>query len=269
METWTEKGLKLFLICQLVSFVSTCMGILAALAVVADLIKIDEVSEGADPSALGAMLGIACILATSICLIALALLVLYIISIVYMAKGRNEFGPKHASNVTTGIVLIVVGVLGSMVPILESFGGVVIALGYVFLIMSLVKDEQKAFLWGYLGIVIFVSLIGFISAIMAWDGETKLTNGINGGGGAIGLVGLILLMYVYYTTWKRIQSGELRPVPPPAPPVDMTKYDADIYGGGYAGTTTGTEPMAGPGTVPPVPYDVQRTGPPKGPPGTI
>ena len=228
MELWTERGLKLFLITQAVAVLSAIVGLISVASVLVGLVALDDVG-GAGLGALGAGLGILCLIGMTSCLLALTLLVLYIISMVYMWKGKDEFGKEHSSKVGTGIVLIIVGVVVSFVPILGTFGGIVTAVGYIFLVMAIIQDRYKTLLWAYIGLVVVGTMVNLGGAVLGLFGPSLLVSGIQGVGGIFGIIALALLLFTYYQTWRGIKDGEIRPVPRSIPDIDVSAYDRDIY----------------------------------------
>ncbi|MCK5559728.1 MAG: hypothetical protein KAJ51_04010, partial [Thermoplasmata archaeon] len=267
-EPRTLKGLKLINIGWLLYIIALIILLIMLIAMIPFIMEAFNNPEDVDPSDFGVFIGII----TSICLSGLFFLIvaiLFLIGIIHLVSGREEFGLQHSNRVLLGFILIIIGFILPVFSYLTStYSGTIylrsglsiassflMALGFVFLVENLLDDRWKKILWAGGMIYIIFSIIA--SSILTWfflsvgsnldaPGEPFFTDvtalmAIASGLMAMNLLPIFIFFLCYRQAEHRIRTGELKlvqpPYPPPPPyyypPAPPVYYPPPAYGYGY------------------------------------
>jgi hypothetical protein len=242
-EPKTLKGLKYLnygWILYIIGLIILLIVLLAILPTLSDLMSDPENVEEEDLGPLFALIGGMCLAI----LILFIMMILFLVGLVHLLSGRDEFGPEHSSRAMMGFIFILMGFVISFFGGIGGFyigTGVSIAsnimygLGFVFLVEKLLDERQKNILWA--GGIIYI-IIGIIAAIInLWlvttldlnmdnpeEAGSEFSSAfssfmiISMGLMAMYLLPIILFLVSYRAAEERIRSGELQPIMPAYPP---------------------------------------------------
>lgn len=179
---YASYGLLLFLIMALLGFIA-----FMPLAGVADPTTLD-------PSALAVVVGLGCI----VLVIFLVAIIFFLLALYELYVGKMEFGPKHASRVSAGLILVILWIvllalsffvsmfaaLSAIEPgvdpseiemdaaefrnmtitasLLSIAYTIAISLATVLFVLELIGAQKKALLWGGFGLRIAASVIAIV-----------------------------------------------------------------------------------------------------------
>ena len=188
----TEKGIKIIIIVQVITLIVGVVTIISAIL-------------------LFARTGVGLFFIGLFCLLSIGILVLSIIGLVKIYRGRQEFGEEHAQKVKTGMILIIVGICVTL--FIGPIGGILSGLGFVFLIVKIAQKKYRTLLWAGFGMSILASVMNLVSLVMQFSSADSITvlGGVNIFMGASGLVGSILTLMAYHGTYKGIKEGIISP----------------------------------------------------------
>jgi hypothetical protein len=303
MELQTEKGLKYFnygFILYIISLALMLLLLIAFLGVLTEIFEDPERLEDPDEAEkiLGPLIGMAAGFCIGLLFMFIAL-ILFLVGLISIHGGRNEFGEKHANSVQRGVLLIlmsvVIGFFGGLAGPYASSGigivtSIMMALGLIYLIVEISDEQGKNMLWiaGILYIVISV-----ISAIVTlWLFTSYGLYDIGSGDpaaaeenignilamtmipmalGSLILIPILLFLLAYRRTYERVKRREIQPVMPAYP----QPYPAPYPPGYPPAYPPGQQPYYPPGQPPyyppgQQPYPPSGYGtPPAQPPGEV
>ncbi len=291
-EPRTVKGLKYINLAWILYIVALVILLIMLIVLIPVLMEAFNDPDDFDPSNFGILFGIiagACLSG----LFSLIVVILFLIGIIYMLTGREEFGPQHSSRVMLGFIFLLIGFIipvfggfgtafsysgyGSAIYITSGFSiasSILMALGLVFLIENLLDEKWKRILWT--GGLIFIIFSIIAAAINIWlftslisdisDPETFYLSGfstftlVSSGLTAMNLLPIFIFLLCYRQAEQRIRTGELKVVQPMYPPPPPPYYYPPPPPAYYPPPAYGYPPPAY-GYPPPAV-------PPSGPPGT-
>lgn len=179
------------------------LGIVVSILALITLAPLATLSDPTDlsPATLGFVLGMACLIS----IIGLVAFIFWLLLLYEMHVGKQEFGPKHASRVSAGIILIILGIVltivgvvvvvattfsaGTLVP--DGNGGsfdidaaqyrtstiigmvftiasaVAINLALVYFALEIIEGEKRNLLWAAFALAIVTPVISSIMTIAA------------------------------------------------------------------------------------------------------
>jgi hypothetical protein len=199
--------------------------------------------ENIDEDDLGPIVG----LLGGICagvLLLFIMVIFFLIGLINIISGRDEFGSNHSNRSMLGFVFITIGFF---IGIFSSMGGIYIsvgisatstimyALGFIFLIEKLLDERKQKILWtaGILFMIIGIAVaIINLWLITTLDIDIENTEEVGAeladayttylvlslGLSSINLFPAVIFYYCYRSAENRIRSGELQPVMPVYPP---------------------------------------------------
>ncbi len=207
-ELETLKGLKHINWGIILYIVATLLMLLTALVVVTAI----SVAGTSGPTPyLGALVGLVA-LACGGLLLYLITIVLWLLGIYEMNKGKDEFGSEHSANVGKAVILIVLFIVFAVISIVVStvlaiswmsptvtpsevidslrltvlIGGVIgiittamLGLAIVYLAISLCEEKYKKILWAAFAIDMIVTVVGTAIAIVVIYGDLSFITDIN------------------------------------------------------------------------------------------
>ena len=215
MTLQTEKGIKFIVITQLVSLILAVQIIIGALLLIIFGITLEgtdpgEMLFGSESMALG--FGILFFIGGFLCLLFLTLFVLQILGLVFIYKGRYEFGIKHAEKVKTGMILIIVGICISGIPVIGLVGSIVANLGWIYSIVTIARKKHRNYLWAGFCLLILSSIFTLAISLVEYLKEPSdlVKGGLQIGNGALAIASPICMFIAFYGTYKGIRGGEIQ-----------------------------------------------------------
>jgi len=242
-EPKTVNGLKFINYCwilYIIGLLILMLVLLAALPTLSEIIEDPDSVEDDDVAPLMGFVGGICLALVVLFIV----LILFLVGVVYLLSGKEEFGPEHSSRVMTGFILLVIAFV---ISIFGGIGGYYIAagvsavstimygIGFVFLVEQLLDEKQRKLLWT--GGILFIILGISATIINLWllttldidlqntqeagaeiSGEFSTYIIISMGLMAMNLFPIILFFISYRAAEARIRSGELKPLIPAYPP---------------------------------------------------
>jgi len=249
----TEKGVKhihwgiiiyvLAMILSLVSIILTYMFIEEILV---------ETTPGEIPENMGLILGIASV-ACGFLLLLLIAVVLWLLGLYEMHKGKNEFGPEHSTKVTRGVILVTIYIILFVSSMILSFVlaldisanmdfdvylerlrilalisapmnvimSIVLGLAVVNLVYELCDEKFRRILWFAFFFLVALALVGAIITLTTFYGEFPSEDIYELGrldaltGVAMGLevIPFVLFLLCYRHAHIRVKDGGIQPVP--------------------------------------------------------
>lgn len=266
-EPRTLKGLKLINIGWILYIIALIILLIMLIAMIPFLMEAVNNPEDFNPSDLGTLFVGICLSGLFYMIVA----ILFLIGIIFLLSGREEFGVQHSSRVLLGFILIIIGFilsvfsyitstyaitrgtiyLSSALSIASSFS---MALGFVFLVEKLLDERWQRILWA--GGMIYIIFGIIASSIFTWfflsvGSDLEYPGFIFTGVSTLitifsGLMAMYLLpIFIFFLCYRqaehRIRTGELKlvqpPYPPPLPyyypPTPPAYYPPPAYGYGY------------------------------------
>jgi len=224
-EMKTEKGIKLICIAMLAMLILSAVNIILIFAVIPGLMA--SVSIRSVDSFYRAT-GTLFVINSLLCLAILGLLVVKIFGIAMVYLGRAEFGSEHDRKASIGGILIIVGFVIGQISTTSGLGAILFALGMVFLIMTIAREEHRRLLWIGFGFTVALSLLSqflVLYQMFIFRYFISLTYLIIIQVGS--LIGSALTLLAYHGTYRGIKEGAIAPVTGPweqhAPPIQKGK----------------------------------------------
>ena len=217
-ELKTEKGLRFICIAMFISLVLSLIGTMVYLLIFPSLMSAALSGGFTSPStsSFSNVFGALIVFSSILCLAGLGLLVLEIIGIVFVYNGREEFGPEHDSKVSTGCILLIVGFVLNFIPFAGVFGTIIFALGMVYLIVEIAREEHRRMLWIGFGFSVVVSVISqslvmyqMISLRMVFSLTSLVLIEL------AETIGVIFTLLAFYGTYRAVNEGVIAPVTGP------------------------------------------------------
>ncbi len=208
-ELETLKGLKHINWGIVLYIVATLLLLLTALVAVATAISLAGTS---DPTPyLGALVGLAALACGGLFLY-LITIVLWLLGIYEMNKGKDEFGSEHSANVSRAVILIVLFVVFAVISIVVTMvlaiswisptvtpsevidslrlsvliSGVIgiittamLGLAIVYLVISLCEEKYKKILWAAFAVNMILTVVGTAIAIVVVYGDLSYITDIS------------------------------------------------------------------------------------------
>lgn len=251
MELKTEKGIKYFNIGFILYIIALAVLLVVLIAFFLTLPALLTDPASIDPSTLlSTLLGFLVGMCGGVIVIVIAL-ILFLLGLILIITGREEFGEAHSRSVMKGLFFIIAaiiigissGTIGSIIggttgntlkAVISIFSTICYSLGLVFLIYEISDDTGKKMLWT--AVIIYV-IIGVITAIFTiWLYSTlglgELSDGfpsqdpsqlmgslsaalvISGALSSLGLIPILIFFFAYRRTYKRIKNRDIQPVEP-------------------------------------------------------
>jgi heme/copper-type cytochrome/quinol oxidase subunit 3 len=246
----TEKGVKhifwgilIFILATLLTFA----GFLVAFLFVDEIIA-NEPAPGEIPEDFGLLLGAVGLLCGGLLLI-LITLVMWLLGVYEMHKGKNEFGSQHSARVSKAVIFIVLyivllvlggfvavaagvnsasdfdtyleslrttAIVGSTLDIIATF---FLGLAFVYLVIELSDEGTKNTLWAGFVAFVVISVVGTVLSIVPLYGEftgtevSQLRQAEAMTSLAMGLSFIPFLMFLvaYRRVYIRVKEGEIQP----------------------------------------------------------
>jgi hypothetical protein len=252
-ELETLKGLKHINWGIILYIVATLLILMAALVIVVAVISLPSASD--PDEILGPIVAMAA-LACGGLFIYFVTIILWLLGIYEMNKGKDEFGPKHSASVSRAVMLIVLFIILIVVSFLATtvltftgltattidpdqflesmrlallIGGVIgiistaaLGLAIVYLILELCDEKYKKILWAAFIVDMILTIVGTaITIVVVYQdfgtvtdiSELSTISNIGDLARGMSFIAFIMFLLAYRHAYKRVQSGEIQPVP--------------------------------------------------------
>lgn len=233
----TEKGVKFICYARMGSLLIG-FAILILLGVMVAGVESDPMGYGGLGNSLGRMC-LPLLTLGLLVLLVLSLLVLEIVGIVYIYKGRKEFTQRHKKSVKKAVLLMIIGAVISLIPLANIIGSIMIALGGIFLIVSIARPVHRSLLWFSFGLDMIITCISLLFQIVYYTSNTMpdIPIGFFIVLLVLGMIPPLLVLVAYFGTLNGIRNGMIEPLyedsfqglglmPPPA---YYNRYPPSVY----------------------------------------
>lgn len=265
MEVKTEQGIRYFRNGFIIFIFSLVFALIVLIVMIPTII---EVVQGGEPDFVEALRAVIIIIAMA-CLhyiVWFISLIIFLVGILYLHWGKDEFGKDHSDSVQRGLIFIIIGCvigisLGSVADaVWDQRGGAIVgifvtaflSMGVVHLIYQISDEKTKRLLWtaAFTWIAIKVAVAAFtiwiynsldMSDITSdfTDIEEYLTVAfIPYAVGSLTIIPMVIFYIAYNRTYTRVLKREIMPVPrpvlpfpayPPPPPPYAPIYPPPMY----------------------------------------
>jgi hypothetical protein len=293
-ELNTEKGLRYFnygFILYMISLAVLLLLLIGFLSMLPDMLA--DADETTAEDLMAPLLGLIAGLCLGIIVILIALL-LFLMGLLSLNNGKNEFGEPHANSFQKGVIFIVisivVGIFGGVAgqvgsAVVSIFTAIMMALGLIYLIQEITDEQGQKLLWtaGILYIIIAV-----VSAIVnIWLFYSLGLADLGAGAepsedlvaeyfsaimipiaiGSLALIPILIFFFAYRRTYLRVKNREIQPVPLQMPFGPPPGYPQAPYPPYPQYPPQGPPPYSPPPQQHPYPPPQQNIGVKPGPPG--
>ena len=130
-------------------------------------------SDVDDEDAFLDMLGAICLLILVIFIAIIVLFVFTIIGLIKIHQTTQFIGGKVAERTKTGLIIIIVGFVLSLIPLINNISGIVLAVGWYMILMPLMREEYKPWAIGFLVGSIVAAVAGIFFSVGSYTVETE------------------------------------------------------------------------------------------------